>query len=165
MKIKIGIQGEKELLAEIDRVTEEVKNKVLKVLEDAAHVVEGEAKKKSPINLGALRNSIHIEKIYEGNMREFRVGTNLEYAPYMEFGTGLLADYPSANKKRHAPFSPKAIANLKKWASDKGFEDPDSAAWATAFSIYLRGGLHPKAFLRNGFQKGKAYLLKELDKL
>lgn len=165
MKIKIGIQGGKELLAEIDKATEEVKNKVIKVLEDSAHIVEGEAKKKSPINLGALRNSIHIEKIWEGNMREFRIGTNLEYAPYMEFGTGLLADYPSEKKKRHAPFSPKAIAALTKWASDHRFEDPRGAAWAIAFSIYKRGGLYPKAFLRNGFQKGKAYLLKELNKL
>ncbi len=165
MKIKIGIQGEKELLAEIDKATEEVKNKVLELLENAAHVVEGEAKKKSPINLGALRNSIHIEKIWEGNKREFRIGTNLEYAPYMEFGTGLLADYPSEKKKRHAPFSPEAIAALTKWASDHRFEDPDSAAWAIAFSIYKRGGLRPRVFLRNGFQEGKKYFLEELDKL
>lgn len=164
MKIKIGIQGEKELLAEIDKATEEVKNKVMKVLEDSAHVIEGEAKKKAPINLGALRNSIHVEKVFEGNKREFRVGTNLEYAPYMEFGTGLLSDYPS-EKKRHSPFSPKAIANLKKWASDKGCEDPDRAAWAIAFAIYKRGGLYPKAFLRNGFQEGKKYFLQELNKL
>lgn len=165
MKIKIEVKGEKELLAEIDRATEEVKNKVMRILENSAHVIEGSAKKKAPINLGALRNSIRVEKIFEGNKREFRVGTNLEYAPYMEFGTGLLADYPSEKKKRHAPFSPAAIKNLKKWASDKGFEDPDRAAWAIAFTIYKRGGLYPKAFLRNGFEEGKKYFLGELNKL
>ncbi len=165
MKIKIGIQGEKELLAEIDRATEEIKNKVIKLLEDTAYEIEGEAKKKSPINLGALRNSIHVEKIFEENKKEFRVGTNIEYAPYMEFGTGLLADYPSANKKRHAPFSPNAIKALTKWASDHKFENPEEVAWGIAFNIYKKGGLRPRAFLRSGFQEGKKYFMQELNKI
>ena len=54
----------------------------------ACAVVEASAKKKAPKGDGKLRNSIssRIEGI------EGHVFTPLEYAPYVEFGTGLFAE-------------------------------------------------------------------------
>lgn len=56
-------------------------------LRKACLLVESEAKNKVPVDTGALRRSINT-KIYD---TYGVVGTNLEYAPYVEFGTGLFA--------------------------------------------------------------------------
>lgn len=54
----------------------------------ACALVEGEAKKKAPKDTGALRRSISSTvKGLEGI-----VFTPLEYAPYVEYGTGLFAE-------------------------------------------------------------------------
>ena len=54
----------------------------------ACALVEGEAKKKAPKDTGALRRSISSTvKGLEGT-----VFTPLEYAPYVEYGTGLFAE-------------------------------------------------------------------------
>jgi HK97 gp10 family phage protein len=51
-------------------------------------LVEGEAKKKAPKDSGALRRSISSR--VEGD--KGIVFTPLEYAPYVEYGTGLFAE-------------------------------------------------------------------------
>ena len=56
-------------------------------LTEACMVVETDAKKKCPVDDGTLRGSITSE--VEDN--KGIVGTNVEYAPYVEFGTGLFA--------------------------------------------------------------------------
>ena len=49
--------------------------------------VENEAKKQCPVDTGDLRNSITHE--VEDNVGY--IGTNKEYAPYVEYGTGIFA--------------------------------------------------------------------------
>ena len=56
-------------------------------LTEACMIVEKDAKKKCPVDDGTLRGSITSE--VEDN--KGIVGTNVEYAPYVEFGTGLFA--------------------------------------------------------------------------
>ena len=57
------------------------------VLNKACILVENDAKKKCPVDKGQLRNSITHE--VEGT--EAAVGTNTEYAPYVEIGTGIFS--------------------------------------------------------------------------
>ena len=56
-------------------------------LNQACIAVENLAKQKCPVDKGDLRNSITHE--VNGNVGV--VGSNKEYAPYVEFGTGLFA--------------------------------------------------------------------------
>ena len=56
-------------------------------LEEACLVVENAAKKKVPVDTGNLRSSI----TYDVDGDEGVIGTNVEYAPYVEFGTGLFS--------------------------------------------------------------------------
>ena len=56
-------------------------------LEKACIVVETNAKNRAPIDTGNLTRS--ITHVVNGN--EGIVGTNVEYAPYVEFGTGLFS--------------------------------------------------------------------------
>lgn len=54
-----------------------------KVLQDAALIVEGNAKRRSPVRTGNLRRSI-TNRVED---TEAFVGTNVEYAPYVHYGT------------------------------------------------------------------------------
>lgn len=57
------------------------------VLNKACILVENDAKKKCPVDKGQLRNSI----THEVERTEAVVGTNTEYAPYVEIGTGIFS--------------------------------------------------------------------------
>ena len=59
-----------------------------KALTKRCYLVENSAKQKAPVNTGYLRRSITHE--VEGNVGI--IGTNTEYAPYIEFGTGLFSE-------------------------------------------------------------------------
>lgn len=57
------------------------------VMEEACLLVENTAKMYCPVDTGQLRNSItHIVTDNVGY-----IGTNVKYAPYVEFGTGIWA--------------------------------------------------------------------------
>lgn len=58
----------------------------------AAAYVEGEARKKAPKGNGALRNSIQSRVDKDNDEIVGVVFTPLEYAPYVEYGTGLFAE-------------------------------------------------------------------------
>ncbi len=57
-------------------------------LHDGARKVQSNAKRNCPVDTSHLRNSITVEKIPDG----YEVGTNVEYAPYQEYGTGRRGD-------------------------------------------------------------------------
>ena len=58
----------------------------------ACAAVEASAKKKAPKDSGALRRSIASKVEAEGGNIQGIVYTALEYAPYVEYGTGLFAE-------------------------------------------------------------------------
>ncbi len=68
--------------------------------------VEGDAKKRAPVDTGKLRNSISHRVVtdYTGVVGE--VGTNVEYGPFMEFGTRYVVPRPfltpAANENKSA---------------------------------------------------------------
>ena len=77
----------------IERVQKHLDNinldekKLNQILSQACLIVENQARRDAPVDNGVLRNSIRSE--VEG--KQGVVGTNIEYAPYVEFGTGLFA--------------------------------------------------------------------------
>lgn len=54
-------------------------------LEEVGLVAEGYAKRACPVDTGRLRNS--ITHIVDEGTRHVIIGTNVEYAPYVELGT------------------------------------------------------------------------------
>lgn len=54
----------------------------------ATKVVHAQAKSLAPVDTGNLAGSIHQEVKENAKTVEGRVFTNLQYAPYVEFGTG-----------------------------------------------------------------------------
>ena len=64
----------------------------------AAMLVQGSAKNKAPVDSGALRQSIRADKAKtQGENVTATVSTNLEYAPYVEFGTGSRGQSTNTN--------------------------------------------------------------------
>lgn len=73
-----------------EAVLEALKAAALRALERCGLQAEGYAKDLTPVDTGNLRNSI-THQVSE-NGREVYIGTNMEYAPYVELGTGVYAE-------------------------------------------------------------------------
>jgi len=67
----------------IDLLNAEVAKKIPIALEKCGLVAEGYAKRLSPVDTGRLRNSI----THTTDDDTVYIGTNVEYAPYVEYGT------------------------------------------------------------------------------
>ena len=82
----IKIEGIEELEERLEGLIDPAK--LTAALGRACALVEGEAKKKAPKGTGELRRSITSKVENDVGV----VYTPLEYAPYVEFGTGLFAE-------------------------------------------------------------------------
>ena len=87
-KITIEVEGLKELQQAFNSSPQEVSRNLADALNTTARYIEGKAKSIAPIRLGGLRGSIHTEeaKPTAGLAMKAKVGTDLKYAPYQEFG-------------------------------------------------------------------------------
>lgn len=92
-----------------DKAIESIEDAISLALEASALVVEGSAQNLAPVDTGNLRNSITHE--VEG--KEARVGTNVEYAPFVELGTVKMAAQPYLN-----PALEQNKGNIKKIFAD-----------------------------------------------
>lgn len=83
--VKVTIEGAPELKRLLEqtghRLTEAVRNAV----SEAALACETTAKRATPVDTGRLRSSIGVTKESGGLAAD--VGTNVEYAPHVEYGT------------------------------------------------------------------------------
>lgn len=80
---KTNIIGLDKLIVKLDRIDDSV----LKGLEKACMRVETTAKELCPVDDGVLRASITHQVTGE----EGEIGTNVEYAPFVETGTGIFS--------------------------------------------------------------------------
>ena len=86
MSAEIKFEGLDEVLYKLDKISSDAN--IEEALGTCCAVVEKSAKQKAPKDTGALRRSI-TSKV-EGN--QGIIFTPLEYAPYVEYGTGLFAE-------------------------------------------------------------------------
>lgn len=64
----------------------------------AGAYLEGQAKALCVVDTGRLRNSITHDVVLTSKTISIIVGTNVEYAPYAEFGTGPVGEESTAGK-------------------------------------------------------------------
>ena len=65
-----------------------IKETSKKAIERGAKKVQSNAKNLAPVDTGQLQNSIKTKSEITKDGANAQVFTNLEYAPYVEFGTG-----------------------------------------------------------------------------
>nr|UWG84092.1 MAG: putative tail-component [Bacteriophage sp.] len=68
-----------------EAIAEAIDQALATALEEVGLVAEGYAKRACPVDTGRLRNS--ITHIVDEGTRHVVIGTNVEYAPYVELGT------------------------------------------------------------------------------
>lgn len=87
MQIKTTITGDKQVMAKIKILAEKNIEALKKVMLESTFVVEARAKKKAPVLFGRLKSSITSEVKKDKSGYTGQVGTNVSYAPAVEFGT------------------------------------------------------------------------------
>ena len=86
------------VIIQLDNIASNVLPEAIrKALEQSCLIVEGDAKVRCPVDSGQLRQSIN-HKVED---RTGQVSTNVEYAPYVEIGTGI---YSSEGGGRQTPW-------------------------------------------------------------
>lgn len=114
-------------------------SKIEGVLQQACLIVERDAKKKAPKRTGELKRSISSKVESGGGSIQGVVFTPLEYAPYVEYGTGLFAE---SGGREDVPWMYK---------DDKG-------------ETHITYGQHPKPFMRPALEENReeiARMIKE----
>lgn len=86
----VNVNSLKQRLKNIANV--DVKDALIK----ATEIVHSQAKNLAPVDTGNLAGSIHMKVIKTNEGLIGKVFTNLSYAPYVEFGTGIIGNgtYP-----------------------------------------------------------------------
>jgi len=87
--IGVKLEGFEKLQKTLNSFTDEENIEAL--LKEVAFFIEKEAKRICPVDTGRLRASITTEKV---DRLAYAVGTNVEYAPYVEFGTYKMRAQP-----------------------------------------------------------------------
>lgn len=120
----------KQVQAGVAKFQNELPNLLEKALEKACLVVENSAKQNCPVADGQLRQSIN--HTVEGTKGE--VGTSVEYAPYVEVGTGI---YSTEGNGRQTPWT---------YQDAKG-------EWHTT------SGMHAQPFLKPALEENKGRII------
>jgi HK97 gp10 family phage protein len=93
MKVDMYLEGNNNIFKNnFDTTQQKIMNKVI----EATKMVEGDAKEYVVVNTGELRGSIKGNVSKEEYKFVGKVGTNKVYAPFVEFGTGIIGNgtYP-----------------------------------------------------------------------
>ena len=130
--MSVEINGVEKLIAKLESLADPETMK--QALGQACAVVEAAAKQKAPKGNGELRRSI-TSKV-EGT--EGIIFTPLEYAPYVEFGTGLFAENGG---RQDVPWS---------YQDDKG-------EWHTT------SGMQPQPYMRPALNENRETILRILQ--
>jgi len=101
--MEIEIIGLKELEEKLSNLEEKLSKALAEALEEISEKIRDDAKNFAPIDTGALRKSIRIEKKGKlqvsiiaggGGVINPRSGREVDYAGYVEFGTSRMAPQP-----------------------------------------------------------------------
>ena len=92
--ILINLNGDKEIFNNLMLMKEKLKTRVIEEVKAGILNLETSAKRDCPVDMGTLRNSIHKDETLSGSSYVGVVGSDLPYAPYVEFGTGGKVSIP-----------------------------------------------------------------------
>lgn len=141
--LRLEIRGLKETQKKMEQVARDLSGPpMLAAMRDATMVVQRDAKKLAPVNTGRLRASIipEVRASVVGRTITGVVGSNVEYAPYVETGT-----------RPHFP----PLAAIQRWVHLKRLGTPKterSIAYAICRAIAVRG-TRARPYLEPAFRK------------
>jgi len=186
--ITFEIKGLNDVLTSFKEMDKKIQIAVKNEVNASALKIQSDAKRLAPVNFGTLRNSIVLTEVSNQNGFVYSVGSNLLYAPYVEFGTGGKVTIPSGYEDFAAQFKGKTggkfvdmVNALAKWVASKGItgtystktqrrkgskatqnKENMSVAYAIAINI-LKKGLRPQPFLIPSFEQEKPNLINRIE--
>lgn len=95
-RVSLSIRGQKEAMAGLENFEKSKLDAVKEIVNETAMNVVADAKKRAPVDRGQLRSSIHM-RAFNGGLT-IDVGSNLAYAVYQEYGTGIFAKNGAGRK-------------------------------------------------------------------
>jgi HK97 gp10 family phage protein len=188
--IFLNVNGMDKIFSDFKKYTEKVKVEVALEINASALNIQSNAKKNAPVNFGTLRNSIQLkEELGEGKLI-YTIGSQLPYAPYVEFGTGPKVSVPSNYTEFAMQFKgnkggtfKQMVEALMLWVKAKGItgtysvktgkrtgskqvrqSQDKSAAYAIAISI-LKKGLRPQPYLIPAYEQEIPKLKENIKKV
>lgn len=93
-------------------VLEAMKSQVLLGMEACGMEAEGYAKADCPVDTGRLRNSVAHKVVQEEENTVLYVGSNVEYALYHEYGTGIYAENGMGRKTPWVYIDDKGVRHV-----------------------------------------------------
>ena len=113
MASEMNVFGIDKLITELKNYSEKINNDINNRVKEAALNVESRAKMDCPVDMGTLRASINTRPIKDDEGYGWEVFTPLEYAPYVEFGTGTRVSIPTGYEEYAMQFKgQKSIAGM-----------------------------------------------------
>jgi HK97 gp10 family phage protein len=91
------VNGLDKLMAKLDALGGNSKATLAKSIDDCGTFVRDDARLRCPVDTGDLRQSIGKETKVTADRITTTVGTSMEYAPYVEFGTGQRGEATNTN--------------------------------------------------------------------
>jgi HK97 gp10 family phage protein len=73
------------------KVLAELQRKGLQYVSEGGQIIRTEMSTRCPVDKGNLRNSIQVETYFEDGKPTSETGPTADYAPYVEYGTGIHA--------------------------------------------------------------------------
>lgn len=121
-------------------------DEMMQTMHRATTVLMNDARKFAPVDTGRLRASIaaNVRSVGAPRRVEGVVGTNVEYAPYMEYGT------------THTRMPP--VSALEGWARRH-----NTSAYQVARAILRNGGLKAREFFKQSVDKNEQRVISMFD--
>ena len=143
--VDIEVRGLLEVQKNLTRIAEELSGApMVQAMQEAALYVTADARRLAPVDTGRLRASIIPDVRMMSNEVVGVVGSNVIYAPYMEFGT----------RPHWAP--PGALST---WARRHG----GMSEFVIRRAIAMRG-LKPRRYLQGGFEANKTRIIARIER-
>lgn len=156
--------GMKEVLASFDQIPQQTEQAIKPIVNRTAMRITRKAKQRVRKDQGRLGSSIAMRP-YHGGL-EVEVGTNVPYAPYIEFGTAKGVDITPGYEQFAAQFKGSGKwpppGALLEWMKRHGI--PAEAEFLIRRKIGTEG-IKAQPFLYNSFEEEKGPYLDELKKV
>jgi HK97 gp10 family phage protein len=107
--IRVRIDGLSEAIRDLKEWEQDKIRRTAMQVERSAINIERDAKNAAPVDMGILRSSIAktVTATDKGRVVSAEVGTNVEYAPFVEFGTGSGVSVPDGQQEYALQFKGK----------------------------------------------------------
>jgi len=128
-----------------------ITSEIDKIVMRAGLIIQNAAQKKTPVNTGLLRSSITTRLDKTEKKVSAEIGTNVDYAPFIEFGS---------SPHQSPDGSQEFVESMLRWGHLHGMDD--SQSWAVIQHI-RKNGTKPKPFLTPALDENRATVQDQIN--